>query len=108
MSLCKDNCDFVAYHKDENLLQCSCGLEYNIPLVSHIKNDEEDLFKFVDINSISNLKVMKCIHILFSKEGIKKNIGFYFFIPIISMYIICICIFYLNDFINIFVIQKIK
>ena len=96
-NICQENCDFETYHTEENLVQCSCSLEINIPSESSTKIEKDNLFNFMDINSIFNINVMKCPQVFFSIEGIKMNFGFYFFIPIIVMYFICISIFYIKD-----------
>ena len=52
---------------------------------------------FFDLHYVSNLCVMKCYNVFFTKDGIKDNIGTYIIIPIILLKIIFIIIFYKRD-----------
>ena len=100
MSLCQEDCDLVDYNKEENIVKCSCELSFGVPFISQINIDKNKLYKFMNINTVANFVVMKCYRLFFSIKGIKRNIGFYSFIPIFAMYFICIFIFYLYDYKN--------
>ena len=57
------------------------------------------LFKnFIDIKNIANINILKCYDVLFTKEGIIKNIGSLITIPTIIFHLICIILFYSKVF----------
>ena len=97
-SICEEDCELVNFNKKDSTVQCSCSVKFSIPFVSQITIDKNKLYEFIDFKSIMNFNVMKCKDLLFSKKGIKTNIGFYSFTPIVLMYFICFFVFYLNDF----------
>ena len=60
--------------------------------------DKGKLFgDFVNIKNIANINILKCYKTLFSKNGIKRNIGFLIIILIIIFHFICIILFYCKD-----------
>ena len=97
-SLCEENCEYLGYDETNKQVECNCEIKINIPLISEIKIDKNKLYKFMDIKTITNFEFLRCIQSLFSIEGLKKNIGFYIFIPSFIMYFVCIFIFYKKEF----------
>ena len=96
---CEELCDFIEYDEFNQKVICSCEVKINLPLIKEIKFDVMKLFdKFVDKNNFANIQLLKCYYVLFTKEGISKNIGCFILIPIIILYLICIIKFYLNDY----------
>ena len=98
MSLCEEDCEYKGYDKSTKTMECSCGVKLSASLVTEIKIDKSKLYDFIDITQIANFKVMKCIKLLFSKEGIITNIGFYSFFPVIIAYLISIIIFKIKEY----------
>ena len=98
MSLCEENCQYIGYDAINEEVLCKCEIKIELPLISDIKIDKNKLYKFVNFKKSSNFAVLKCIDLLFSKRGLKINIGFYFFTTIIISYFICIYIFYKNEY----------
>jgi len=93
MTLCEEDCELVDYDYSKEKAKCSCFVKIESPLMEEIKFDKKKLLKrFIDINSISNLNVMKCYKVVFDKS-ILYNIGFFILIVIIMMYFICLIIF---------------
>ena len=92
LSICQDNCIFLDYDYNNQAALCSCKIKLNNNSIdidfSGIKFLEEvkNIYKYMNINVIS------CLNKLFSINGIKNNIGFYFFIILI---IICLILFVL-------------
>ena len=68
-----------------------------------MKVDKDMLYKFMDIQSIINFKVMKCYRLLLNVKDLMKNIGFFAFIPTFILYFVCFITFYARDY---FVIKK--
>ena len=88
--LCQVNCTFVSYNSTTNMTTCICPVKTtNITLeIMDILFGKRDLFKdFYMTLSNSNFGVMRCYKLLFSKDGLIKNIGSY-----ILLFFILICI----------------
>ena len=99
MNACEEECDFKSYNKNNKQALCSCDVKNNTKSFIDININKSKLLQnFKDNKNIGNFKIMKCYKIIFSKDGIKKNIGFYIIIPIIIFHFICIIIFYSIDF----------
>ena len=94
LAICEDNCDFIAYDISTGKATCSCPILVSFQHISKFKLDKERLkSNFLDINNIANIQILKCYHLLFSKN-IKKNIGFFIIASIFALGIISIFIFY--------------
>ena len=97
-NVCEEDCALKGYDKLTGTAECSSEIKLNIPIISEIKVDKNKLFKFMNIKTIANFKVMTCVKLFFSFKGIIKNIGFYVSFVTMIMYIICIVLFYLKGF----------
>ena len=75
---------------------CQCNVQEG--LFSSKKNDDNSLKNYNNTKSIINLKVIKCLKLLFSKEGLIKNIGNYTISIIILLYIVFCILFYLKGY----------
>ena len=77
MNLCEENCDLKDYDTNNSKAICSCEIKKEMSSFSDININKTLLFnKFKDIKNIINLKIMKCFKVLFSINGIIKNIGY--------------------------------
>ena len=95
MTLCEENCDLIDYDNIYKKAECSCDIKIDLPFIDDIIIDKEKLKKkFIDIDNIANLKFMKCYKIVFKKENIKSNYGFYILGFIFILYLICLFLFY--------------
>ena len=95
-SLCEKNCSFVEYNKDTKKAVCGCDINSKEIMISKII-DEENILSTHDFNnqsSFSNIKTMKCVYTVFSKEGLSKNIGNYILLFIIIAFAILGILFY--------------
>ena len=92
-SLCEENCEFLGNDDTTGRVECSCEIKFGLSLISEIKIDKDKLYQFMDITNIANFNVMKCIKLLFSKEGMLTNIGFYTTFPLLIAYFVCIVYF---------------
>ena len=71
MALCENNCKFKGYNLKTKKAICECNLNNKALLtLEHIINKEKLLNNFIDIKSTTNLLVMKCYRLLFSKQSI--------------------------------------
>ena len=98
-AVCQDECFFSDYDYNTTRALCSCDIKESTSLIDYINIDKNKLFKnLVNIKNIANINILKCYKKLFSINGIRKNMGFFIFIPIIIFHIICIILFYYKYF----------
>ena len=94
LTLCENNCKFSDYDSEKKQVLCECVPKSDINVNSDIIIDKNNILKdFTNIRRLINLDVMKCIHLLFSKKGLSKNIGNYILLSIIVFYISAVFIF---------------
>ena len=96
--VCQEDCDLEEYNKDSQKVICSCNAKESSSSFEFMNIDKTKLLKsFIDVKNIANINLLKCYRTLFSKIGIKKNIGSYIIIIIILFHIICIILFYISQ-----------
>ena len=99
MSLCPINCNYINYSTEKKQVLCQCKIIGNSSyIVDKINKKEILLNNFNNIKPTSNLDIIKCYNELFSKKGLKYNLGNYILLSIIFILIIEIILFYNNDF----------
>ena len=99
LSLCENNCEYNGYDLETKKANCKCKTKSELHLTKDINIDKDKLFnKFADIKSSTNLLVIKCFSLLFSKKGLKNNIGSYILLSIFIFFIISLIIFWKIDF----------
>ena len=99
LSLCESNCEFNGYNNKTKNVECNCPIKIKLPLITEISIDKDKLLKnFVEIKNFTNLNVMKCYSLLFSKEGLIKNAGNYIIISIIFINLILLIVFLLKGY----------
>ena len=102
MTLCEEDCDFERYDYKLRKVICSCLTKIKMPLISEITFDKKKLIeKFKDIKSLINIQILKCYFLLFNRDGIIKNIGFYTVLPVFIFHFVNIFIFSCKDLIKI-------
>jgi hypothetical protein len=99
MSLCDINCKYKKYESKYKKVECECRAKLKKPQIEEFVINKDILDKnFKDIKNNINLVVMKCYHILFTKEGIIKNIGSYILLCILFINIFCFMIFIIKGY----------
>ena len=94
MSLCEENCELTDYDNKRKRAKCSCNTKTALSL-ENIKLENKNLLKnFKDIKTITNIEIVKCYKIVFNKNNLKNNYGFFIMIFIFILYFICIFTFY--------------
>ena len=107
LSLCLKGCEYKGYNYTNKKVLCECEPKTNSLMLSQsIINKDKLLNNFIDIESMSNIGLIKCSKILFSKEGLINNSGSYILILIIFIFIISIIFFYLKG--KLFLLNEIK
>ncbi len=95
MALCENNCTLEKYEEDTKKVICECKIKMNDLCISEYINDTDLLYYNFTSNDLSlNMVSMKCIYILFSKDGIVTNIASYIFIIFVIFFIISGILFY--------------
>ena len=96
-AVCQDGCEFSDYDYNTKKAKCSCDAKESAASFKDMKIDKKKLLdNFKNIKNFLNFNLLKCGKVLFSKQGISKNIGFYIFIPIIIFHTLVIILFYLK------------
>ena len=95
---CEEGCVYIEYDYDNRKVHCQCEVKTEID--NNIENIKfygnmflNNFFKF---DSFSNVKILKCFKLVFSKIGQKNNFGSYTFIIIIMIFIVLMILFYIN------------
>ena len=91
LTSCEIGCSYKRVNMEQRNLQCECPikLEQNNEISNYKLNKEEIINSFYKLNEYSNFKVIKCYKLVFSEKGQINNIGSYFLIIIILLYILC-------------------
>ena len=99
MSLCEKNCDFIEYNPTTKKAICECDIQERTPLqLDDIINKERLLNNFVDIETISNINLLKCYETLFSIDSLITNVGSYIILSIVLIYIASLFIFIIKEY----------
>ena len=98
-AVCQDGCDFSDYDYTTFRAKCLCDIKGSSSSFAFMNINKDKLFgNFVNIKNIANFNILKCYNKLFSKKGIKNNLGSFIILPIIIFHIICIILFYSKNF----------
>ena len=90
MSVCEKNCSYNGYNNRN--VECECGVKYELLLISDLEN-KNDLFSY-EFNDKNDMITIKCYKTLFTKDGLKSNIGSYILLFIILLFLVSIILFY--------------
>ena len=100
ISLCEDGCSYKGYDHNIEKAKCECSVKEEIK-IEESKNSKNNLFSSFGLENFSNIKVIKCFKLVFSKIGQKNNKGSYIFIALILSFMIISIIFHVNQMRNI-------
>ena len=99
MTLCEEDCDLIYYNYTNKKAHCSCLVKIKLPFLDEIKFNKTKLIeRFTNIQNLMNFGILKCLKIVLTKNGLKSNIGFYFFIVIFVIKFVSIFTFCLKDY----------
>ena len=75
LTLCEEDCEFIDYDYFYQKAICSCKAKTNstFKIKGTVINKEKLLTSFTDIKNIMNIKVLKCINLIFTLDAYKKN-----------------------------------
>ena len=101
-SLCEEGCYFEDFDDINKKAKCSCLVKIKLPIISEVKLDKNRLREsFLDIKNIINIKLLKCIHLLFDSKNIFTNYSNYMAVFLFIFSIIAIFLFICKSFIKI-------
>ena len=94
-TVCQENCEFTEYNYNIHKAKCSCKVEESSSSSIFMNINKTEIHEsFKDIKSKMNIEIVKCYKVLFTKDGIIKNIAFYLIIIIFLLHLAFIIIFY--------------
>jgi hypothetical protein len=94
MSLCENTCELNDYKYDTKNVVCECIIKKKQIEVSEVENQTDILYyNFTNIEESTNMASMKCLSTLFTKNGLKSNIGSYILLFIFFLFIISSILF---------------
>ena len=106
VSLCENGCDYKQYDYITKIVECECSIKKEIEIYETEVNPKNILSFFIDVDNFSNIKVLKCFKLVFSKRGQTNNKGSYIFFSIIFILIVLYIIFQCTQIHNIIAIFK--
>ena len=87
MSLCEDNCELIGYDNENKKAKCACSVKTSLSFDNVETNNKNFMDNFFDIKTITNIEIIKCYKIVFNKNNIKNNYGFFIIIFIFILYL---------------------
>ena len=100
LTVCEEDCDFVAYNNTNGKAICSCKVKTDSSTkIGDIAIDKDKLFNsFSNFKNIGNIKVLKCIKFIFKLDAFKKNYANFIMLGIILFLFITLFIFCCKDY----------
>ena len=98
ITFCEEGCSYIEYDYTNRKVHCQCGVKTEIDNnIDNIKfYGNMILNNFFKLDRFSNVKILKCFKLVFSKIGQNKNFGSYILIIIIMIFIALMILFYIN------------
>ena len=109
LSLCEVDCELIGYDSEKKKVNCECNVKEGSEKLSEILDKKNLLNNFIDLSYSTNIKIIKCYKVVFTKDGLIKNSGSYIILTIILITIVCLIMLLFRDFkILLDIISKIK
>ena len=96
LSLCENNCKYMGYDSSNKQSNCSCYVKNEMEEITKTVNDPNRLaneFENKDSSSSSTMVSMECAYVLFTLDGLKKNISSYLLMGTFIYYLISMAAF---------------
>ena len=94
MAVCENNCSFTNYDTNTKQVECECEVKNKEVNIFELNDTDILYYNFTNKNLSSNMKSMKCVYTLFTKDGLEKNIASYIIIFFIAVWLISGSLFY--------------
>ena len=75
ITLCENGCIYKSYNNTNGKATCQCQVKSEITDIKTISYEKLDVNTFFDIKSFSNIELIKCFKLTFSKNGLLNNYG---------------------------------
>ena len=99
LSLCEKDCSYKGYDLSTKKAKCECYIKIKLSSFDEIRLNKDLLLKkFKDLKYTSNILVIKCYKILFTKGGLITNIGNYILLSIIFISLILTILFRIKGY----------
>ena len=98
LSLCEKDCDLREYSFNNKKVKCECLTKTTLTPLNDNINSDNFFHNFINIKKNSNIEIIKCYKVLFTKDRIIKNIGNYIYIIIILIDIVLVILFKLKGY----------
>ena len=93
LTLCETSCIYQSYNITNGKAKCQCQVKSEITDIKTISYEKLDVNTFFDIKSFSNIELIKCFKLTFSKYGLQDNYGSIILLFMTSAFISLIIIF---------------
>ena len=97
LSLCENKCRYLGYNISNKKSSCVCEAKTEIQKISELAEKPDKLSNEFsskqDSDSTINIMSFKCASVVFSIDGLKKNISSYLLLSTIIYYLLSICLF---------------
>ena len=94
--LCENNCIYRFYNSTNKKAKCECQIKSEFIEMKILSFENMNLSDFLDVKTISNIELLKCFKLTFSKEGLENNYGNIIILIMILLYISLFTIFFLK------------
>jgi len=96
---CEIGCTYKRVNMEQKNIQCECPIKFEKSnKISDFKLNQNEIINSIHkFTEYSNIKVVKCYKLVFSTKGQLNNIGSYFLIIIILLFILCEIKYYSNN-----------
>ena len=97
ITLCENNCVYKFYNSTSGKAKCECPIKNEVTDIKTISYEKMDINTFFDIKSFSNIELIKCFKLTFSKNGLLKNYGCFIIISMTTIFIFLIIFYNINQ-----------
>ena len=94
--LCESNCVYKYYNSTNKKAKCECQIKSEFIEMKILSFENMNLSDFLDVKTISNIELLKCFKLTFSKEGLENNYGNIIILIMIALYISLFIVFFLK------------
>ena len=95
--LCENTCIYVNYNSSTKRAKCQCQVKKKISKIETISLNKLGSSIVFDIKKLSNIEIIKCYKLTFSKIGQIDNYGSLILITMIIIFIVLVIYFYINE-----------
>ena len=95
--LCENTCVYVNYNTTTKRAKCQCQVKKAISKIETVTLNKLGSSILFDIKTLSNIEIIKCYKLTFSRIGQTDNYGSLILIIMIIVFIVLVIYFYINE-----------